>query len=488
MPSSPGITLLGLGPGNPDQLTREAWDLLASADEIFLRTGQHPVVSAFPANLSVHSFDELYETEENIEDVYRKIVARVLELGQRPRGVIYAVPGSPFVAEATAPEIARRARAAGIPVRVVQGLSFVEPVLAVLGSDLLPHTAVVDALEIMAQHHPMFPPNVPALIAQVHSKHVAGELKITLMAQYPDEHPVRLVHAAGTKGEIVEEMPLHEIDHSEHIGVLTALYLLQLGQHTAFEEFQELIAHLRAPEGCPWDREQTHLTLRRNLIEETYEVIDAIDAGDPKAMQEEFGDLLAQIVLHAQIATEAGEYRMSDVVHGITTKLISRHPHVFGDTELQDADAVIANWEHLKAGERKAKGEERGVLDGVSAALPALSQAETYTARAARVGFEWPNIEGVLGDVAEEIQEFKDAQTGAHRESEFGDILFALVNLARWLKIDPEAALRAANARFKQRFAYVEAGARQQGRELKDITLQEMDALWDESKKRQQEP
>ncbi len=483
MPASPGITLLGLGPGNPDQLTREAWDLLNSAGEIFLRTSQHPVVSAFPANLTVHSFDDLYESEENVEEVYRKIVSRVLELGERPRGVVYAVPGHPFVAEATAPEIARRAKAAGIPVRVVQGLSFVEPMLAAVGADLLPQTAIVDALDLVRQHHPLFPPHAPALIAQVHSQHLAGELKITLMAQYPDEHPVRLVHAAGTADERVEDLPLHEIDHSQHITALTALYLPPLAENTSFEEFQDLIAHLRAPEGCPWDREQTHQSLRRNLIEEAYEVIEAIDAEDPKAMQEEFGDLLAQVVLNAQIATEAGEFRMSDVLHGITTKLISRHPHVFGDLELKDADAVIANWEHLKAGERKAKGEERGVLDGVAAALPALSQAETYTARAARVGFEWPNIEGVLGDVAEEIKELKAAESAEEKRAEFGDILFALVNLARWLKIDPEAALRAANARFKRRFAYVEAGARAQGRAMKDMTLEEMDALWEEGKK-----
>lgn len=483
MPTSPGITLLGLGPGNPNQLTREAWELINAAQEIFLRTTQHPVVSAFPANLEVHSFDEIYEAEDSFEAVYERIIARVLELGQRPRGVIYAVPGHPFVAEATAPEIARRARATGIPVRLVQGLSFVEPVLAALGADLLPQTSIVDALDLVAQHHPLFPPHAPALVTQLHSKQVAGEVKITLMAQYPDEFEVQLVHGAGTDAERVEQVPLYEIDRSEHIGVLTALHLPALGEHMAFEEFQELIAHLRAPEGCPWDREQTHLSLRRNLIEETYEVIDAIDKEDPAAMAEEFGDLLVQVVLHAQIATEAGEFRMSDVVHGIITKLIHRHPHVFGDVKLDDADAVIANWEHLKAGERKAKGETRGILDGVAAALPALSQAEAYTARAARVGFEWPNIEGIMGDVAEEIQEFREAESPEHRESEFGDVLFALVNLARWLKIDPEAALRAANARFKQRFAYVEAGARRQGRELKDMTLAEMDALWDESKK-----
>ncbi|MCW5879179.1 MAG: nucleoside triphosphate pyrophosphohydrolase [Anaerolineales bacterium] len=482
MPELTGITLLGLGPGNPNQITREAWDVLSSVPEVYLRTSRHPLVSAFPASLKVHSFDPIYESEAQFEAVYARIVAEVLELGARPGGVVYAVPGAPFVAETTAPEIARRARQAGIPVRIVQGLSFVEPLLAALGEDMLPQLSIVDALDVLGQHHPLFPPHAPALVAQVYSRQVAGELKITLMAQYPDEHAVRLVHAAGTADELVEELPLHAIDHSQQIGVLTALYVPALGPNTSFEEFQELIAHLRAPEGCPWDREQTHLSLRRNLIEEAYEVLAALDQEDPAAMQEEFGDLLVQVVLHAQIATEDGEFRMSDVLHGIISKLIHRHPHVFGDVQAADAETVIANWEQIKAGERAAQGTQRGILDGVSVALPALSQAEAYTARAARVGFEWPNLEGVQGDVAEEMREFEEAQTPEEREAEYGDVLFAWVNLARWLKIDPEAALRAANDRFRERFAYVEQGARRQGRQLSEMSLQEMDALWDEAK------
>jgi len=484
MPKPAAITLLGLGPGNPEQLTREAWDVLNGAKEVYLRTRQHPIVAFLPKKLKVHSFDELYEREQNVETVYEHIIGRVLELGRRPEGVIYAVPGHPFVAEATAPEIARRAKAEGLSLRIVHGLSFIEPALAALSADLLPLTAVVDAMDLLTQHHPLFPPSAPALIAQLHSQAVAAEIKITLMAVYPDEHPAQLVHAAGTSAELVESLPLFEIDRSPHIAALTALYVPPLGEHNSFEEVQELIAHLRAPEGCPWDREQTHLSLRRNLIEEAYEVLEALDAQDPKAIQEEFGDLLVQILLNTQIASEDGEFRMADVLHGIITKLIARHPHVFGDLKLDDAEAVIANWEHLKADERKAKGEERSLLDGVAAALPALSQSEAYQARAARVGFEWREIEGVIDKVVEEVQELKEAKDAEEKAAEYGDLLFALVNLARWLKLDPEAALRAANARFKRRFAYVEAGAKKQGRELKDMTLEEMDAQWEEGKKR----
>jgi tetrapyrrole methylase family protein/MazG family protein len=302
--TSPGITLLGLGPGDPLLLTRQAWDTLNDAPEITLRTRQHPAVAAFPAGLQVYSFDDLYENAPSFEAVYAEIVDRVLELGSRPQGVIYAVPGHPFIAEATSPEIARRARAAGIVVRVVEGLSFLEAVFSALNLDPFPHTALVDAFELAVAHHPPFPSSAPALIAQIHSRSMASDVKLTLNEVYPDEHLVQLVHNAGTADVFVEQLPLYEIDRSPHIGLLTSLYLPPLGQDTSFEAFQELVAHLRAPEGCPWDREQDHQTLRPHLLEETYEALAALDADDPQAMCEEFGDLLLQIVLHTQIANE----------------------------------------------------------------------------------------------------------------------------------------------------------------------------------------
>lgn len=355
----------------------------------------------------------------------------------------------------------------------------IDSILKSLNIDLPAQLTIVDSHTLSALYHPTFPPHAPALIVNLNAS-VAAKIKELLLLVYPADYEV---YSVSTSKETIrlQDLPINRLTDQP-----ISLFIPPLRASTSFEEFQELIAHLRAPDGCPWDREQTHLSLRRNLIEEAYEVLDALDAEDPKAMQEEFGDLLVQVLLHTQIASEAGEFRMADVLHGIITKLVARHPHVFGDLKLKDAEDVIANWEHLKAGERKARGEVRGLLDGVGEALPALSQAEAYTARAARVGFEWPNIEGVLGDVEEEIREFREAEDAAEREAEFGDVLFALVNLSRWLKIDAEAALRAANRRFRKRFAHVEAGAQQQGRELKDMTLEEMNALWEEGKKADQ--
>ena len=478
-----GITLLGLGPGDPAKLTREAWDVLGSVDEIWLRTKQHPIVAGLPASVKIHSFDDLYDTSDSFEDVYAAIVEKVLELGHRAEGVVYAVPGDPFLAEATCPAIAQRARAAGLPLKIVSGISFLEPVFAALGLDPYPHLTLVDALELSQAHIPAFPPDTPALVAQIYSRMVAAEVKMTLNTIYPDEHPVRLVHAAGTPAEFVEDLPLYKIDRSEHIGLLTVLYVPPLGEGTSFEAFQEIIAHLRAPDGCPWDKEQTHRSLRASLLEESYEALAALDSEDPHQMTEEFGDLLLQIVLNAQIANEEGEFGMSDVFKGIYDKLIRRHPHVFGETKVDGVGSVLKNWEKLKAEERAGGSEpEKGLLDGVPLALPALLQAQDYQDRAARVGFDWPEIEGVLEKIAEEIQEVRQAGNEQELASELGDLIFSLVNLARWKKIDAESALRGTNMRFRQRFAYVEAGAKKQARNLSDLTIDEMEALWQEAK------
>jgi tetrapyrrole methylase family protein / MazG family protein len=484
MNQSNGITIVGLGPGDPSQLTRQVWDWLQAASEVYVRSDQHPTVAGLPASVKVHSFDEFYQTSERFEDVYERIIERVLELGQRPDGVTYAVPGHPFVAEATSPEIVRRAREMNIPVRVMEGLSFLEPTFTALGIDPLPNLAVVDALEVGSVHMPPFPPSAPALIAQIYSRQVASDLKLTLINVYPDEHPVRLVHAAGTSAELVEDLLLYEIDRSQRTGLLTTLYLPPLEPESSFEAFQEVIARLRAPDGCPWDREQTHSSLRKYLLEETYEALTALDAEDSHAMQEEFGDLLLQIVLHAQIASEEGEFNMADIISGISHKLIRRHPHVFGDVQVEGVSGVLTNWQRIKETERKNNNEEtqKGLLDGVPRALPALSQAQEIQDRAARVGFDWPDIAPVIDKVREELDEVLAAESEHEQASELGDLLFAVVNLVRWYKVDAESALRQTNERFRRRFGYVEGQARAAGRSLSDMNLDEMDVFWDQAK------
>ena len=479
-----GIVLLGLGPGKSEWITRQAWNILENCDELYLRTRRHPVIEDLPPRIHIYSLEELYENGNDLEEVNENIVARILDLGRRPQGVVYAVPGHPFVGESACPEIARKAGEEGLPLRVVGGMSLLEPAITALGLGPLPNLSIIDAVELANAHTLPFPPDAPTLVAHIDSPLIAAKIKPVLLSVYSGEHPVELVHMALEPTENVEKLTLEEVDQSRSISPLTLLYLPPLGPGTSFEAFQELIAHLRAPDGCPWDREQTHQSLRSSLLEETYEVLAVLDSNDPVGMREEFGDLLLQIVLHAQIANEYGEFNMAEVLQGIHAKIVRRHPHVFGDLELRDAQGVLLNWERLKEQERANNGKaEASLLDGVALALPALVQAEQYQKRAARVGFDWPDIQGVLDKLVEEMQEVHLAGDDKARRDEIGDLLFAVVNLARWYKLDPESALRQTNARFRRRFAYIETSAHAQGRSVVDMTLDEMEELWQESKR-----
>ncbi|HLV44907.1 MAG TPA: nucleoside triphosphate pyrophosphohydrolase [Aggregatilineales bacterium] len=482
------LTIVGLGPGDPDDLTRRAWRTLAEVDEIYLRTRRHPTVEHLPEGPEIHSFDSVYEGEDDFDAVYDTIAARLIELAaEQGRNVVYAVPGDPLVAEGTVTRLLALGAQRGIPVEIVSGLSFVEPALAALGVDALPGLQLVDATDLAPAHHPPINPDYPALVAQVYSRQVASDVKLTLMNQYPDEHPVALIHAAGTGQQRVERLALYEIDRGP-VDHLTSLYVwpYRLSTHaaTSFEGFQETIAHLRAPEGCPWDREQTHQTLRKHLMEEAFEVIDAIDSGEPARLREELGDLLLQIVLHTQIAVEEGEFNMAEVIHQIDAKLKRRHPHVWGEVDVHgNPSEVTANWAAIKEQEREEKGEgERSALDGVPRAMPALAQAHEYDVRAVQLGFDWPDESGVIEKVQEEIEELKAAETDAERFHEIGDLLLVTAVWSRWLGINPEDALRAANRRFYERFSYIERKAHEQGRSVMDMSLDEMDVLWEEIK------
>jgi MazG family protein len=246
-----------------------------------------------------------------------------------------------------------------------------------------------------------------------------------------------------------------------------------------------IMARLRGPDGCPWDREQTLDTLRPYVLEETYEVLEAIEDGDPRAHREELGDLLLQIVFQARLAEEGGHFDFADVATAISDKLVSRHPHVFGDAEVKSSDAVLKQWAALKREEKRAKGGGKSVLEGVPRELPALARAERLTEKASRIGFDWPDASGPRAKIAEELAELDDAIAGGDPrrvEDELGDVLFAVANLARKLSVPPEEALRRAVARFVERFEYVEAGLERAGIAHGEATLEQMDALWDEAK------
>lgn len=481
-----GITIVGLGANDARLLTREAWDVLCTAEVVYLRTRWHPVVDELPAHVKLVSFDALYDEAADFTAVYERITAEICEYG-RGGDVVYAVPGHPFVGEATGASICQMARELGIAVRVVEGLSFVEPMLTTVNLrsryvvDGMDGLQVYDALELIAQDYPLVNGDAPVLIGQVYSGLVASDLKLKLNAIYPDEHGVVLVHGAGDTA-VVEDICLYEIDRSGHIEHLTSLFVPALPHRGNFAALAEVVATLRSPHGCPWDQKQTAQSLRSGLVEEVCEVLEALDTADTDLLREELGDVLLHITMQAQIAAEVGDFTMTDVIGDIVAKLVRRHPHVWGDVTVEGSEGVVKNWEAIKAEEKKGKPVARSVLDGVPRTLPALAQSQKVQDKVRRVGFDWPTIEGVYDKLQEEIAELREADSRAARRAELGDILFVLVNLAKWLGVDAESAMREATQRFGRRFRYVERLAEARQIALAEAGEDVLLALWHEAK------
>jgi tetrapyrrole methylase family protein/MazG family protein len=451
---------------------------LSEAAEVYLRTAHHPSVTDIPA--PCHPFAAAAGVES--------IAAGIVRLGQRESGVVYAVPGHPGWGEATVPLIRAMAAAANVPLTIVPGLSLIEATLTKLGLDVPDNLQLAEAQQLAGpfRYHPPLEPDRPALVTHLTDAPLAGAVQRSLRHAYPAEFEVGLVQNLGAADERVWRGPLHQLDeqpfppHS-----LSALYL-PADSRAGFSLFQQTVAHLRAPDGCPWDQKQTHQSLRASVLEEACEVLEAIDANDMPALAEELGDLMLIILLQTQIAVDHDEFTMPEVIDQIQRKLIRRHPHVFGAVKVNGVEEVNRNWEAIKQAEKAAKGQAaaapESAMDGVPRALPALAQALTISRKAVQAGFEWPDIEGVLDKVMEEAREIVEARTPAHLEAEIGDLLFSVVNLARWRGIDAETALRCTNARFSRRFRRVEALAAARGKLLPEISIEEMGQLWEVAK------
>jgi tetrapyrrole methylase family protein/MazG family protein len=445
------ITILGLGPGDASLLTLEANEILDNAQEIYLRTSQHPTVTSLPAHLRLRSFDDLYESEEEFSSIYEKIAVEILRLGQRPEGVVYAVPGHPLVGEESVQRILALSREQGCQVRIVPGLSFIEAALTVLAIDPLEGLQIVDATTLSERLHPNLDPDLPALVGQLYDRRVASEVKLTLMNLYPPEHEVTLLRHLGARDMVVEALPLHELDHLQDIDHLTTLFIPPLPKPSSVSTFHDIVARLRAPGGCPWDREQTHQTLRPHLLEETYEVLQAIDEEDDEALREELGDLMLQIVLHAQIAVEQGSFTLAQVLETIIEKLIRRHPHVFAGLEVADADEVLRNWQAIKRQEKEEK--ENQLLWGMPLSLPALTLARRAQERANREELLSTSKDSLLSEAQDSLARLGEIEDEEEGEEVLGRLLFALTDLARRLDVDAESALRTATMRFGQETA-----------------------------------
>jgi len=508
------ITLIGLGPGDADTLSRGAERALreagalhaAGAGLLLLRTARHPVADTLMEwDVGFEALDALYESGADFDAVYAAIADRVLREAIRGEGafpVALAVPGHPLFGEESVRRIRDRAEAEGIETRVVASGSFVEAALTAANASIADGVDVRDALsltetDVVDRDGRPGPARVDSgrglLLFQVFDTASASHAKLALMRDYPDDWTVAVVRQAGvTGGEEVRRIPLFELDRVP-VDHLTAVYVPPLPpemRRPALSSLVGIMARLRAPDGCPWDREQTAETLKRYFIEETYEVIEAIDSGSSDLLREELGDALLQIVFHAELAAEEGVFNIDDVIAAIVEKLIRRHPHVFGDVDVRDSAEVLRNWERIKRTENTEKDAEwrKSVLDGIPAGLPALMRAMDVSKRVVKVGFEWERFDDVLAKLDEEVAELRAelrsaAPDPARVADEIGDLLFTVVQVARWQKLDAEEALRAMLARFGRRFRYIEERARDAGMELSAMDLAEMDALWAEAKK-----
>lgn len=511
------ILVVGLGAGSFAQLTLGVWEILKNSELLYLRTAKHPMVDDLSKRgIKFRTFDYLYEEKDDFEKIYEgiaeELLLRIKEAEPPVEQLVYAVPGHPLVGEKSVRLLLEKAAGdAGVKVRVFEGISFVDSLLNLLQIDLTAGFTILDALSftkahLNLSHHQIF--------TQVYSRFVASELKLTLLELYPPEHLVKVIKGAGIPGqEELVAVELSELDHLTLFDHLTSVYVPPLAARDTvcrypLDPLTAVIDRLLAPDGCPWDREQNHVTLKKCLLEETYEVLEAIDEGDMAQLREELGDVLLQVAFHAALADRRGDFDLNEVVEEVTAKMIRRHPHVFGEVEVKSSTDVLINWEKIKKGEKGHNGSQGKMMDSVNKALPALLMAEEVQKKAKKVGFDWSEIKDPLAKVLEEYNELRELlniqdqadqangrgknregrineepkQRRDEAEDELGDLLFAVVNVARFLGVSAEAALFKAVRKFMRRFSYIEKEIAEKSLKWEDMDINSLDIIWERAK------
>lgn len=481
----PTITIVSLGPGDPQLLTLQTADALRHASRLILRTQQHPVAAWLrEQEIPFVSFDKYYDLFWDFDELNRAI-ARKLWAEAAQQSVTYAVIDATADASIAAIDAARPAD--GQIIRLC-GVSRTDACLSAVPAAHLNADGlrVLPALSCMAAVHD---PRLPLLITEIDRQVLAGDVKLWLSDLYDDEMPVTFIPSSVQGHKAPTQIQLLEIDRQKHYDHTVSVFLppvpLQARQRFCFADLVEILDILRGDHGCPWDREQTHQSLRKYLIEEAYETAAAIDEGDPDHIADELGDVLLQVVFHANVGKSHGTFTISDVTTAICHKMMYRHAHIFGTDRCETAEDVSANWEKLKKAEKHLTTQS-SVLADVSRGLPALMRAAKVQKKAAQVGFDWDTPVEALPKVHEEADEVL-AEIQATRDplEELGDLLFSCVNVARLCGKDPEEALTWATEKFIRRFTAMENLIISDGKSLEGLTLSEMDVYWNQVKSAQ---
>jgi tetrapyrrole methylase family protein/MazG family protein len=489
------IYILGLGSGSEKQLTLETIEILKDTSrELYLRTEIHPAVSYLKNNnIKYKSFDYLYEKSESFEDIYSDAVEKIINEAKNSE-ITYVVPGNPVVAEKSVFLLLKRSKEENIKTKVFAALSSLESIYSAIEVDPLNGLLVMNAADLNPSR---LNRNISTLLVQVYAQHIASETKLALMELYPDTYPIIVIKAAGIEGEErIEEIPLYQLDRLKWIDHLTSVFIkpnqfplpddeIEISGNTQIERLINIVSYLRSPDGCPWDKEQTPESIKKHIIEEAYEVVEAIETGDKELLKEELGDLLLQVALQAQMASETNIFDFEEVAESISDKLWRRHPHVFGkNLNLTDGNEVKNLWEKLKNDEKDKKKED-SYLSGIPRALPSLLRAEKVQRKASSVGFDWESIGGVFDKLWEEQNELKVAHNKGNKEEimdELGDMFFSLINFSRWSKIDPEEALTRSIEKFIKRFQIVEKNIKEQNKKFSDFKIDELESMWQSAK------
>jgi tetrapyrrole methylase family protein/MazG family protein len=467
------VVVVGLGPAGADWLLPAARRALDTASVRYVRTARHPaVVDLAAAGMELTSFDSVYDAAPDLERAYEQMVDVLVEAA-RDRDVVYAVPGHPLVAERTVVMLQER-----VAVEILPGLSFAELAWARLGVDPMTRGArVVDGRDLESVEIAG-----PTLVAQCDNRFVLSDVKLSLLEHFAPETPVTVLQRLGTADERVVVVPLVELDRSVEPDHLTSLYVdVPVRAHEGAVEFARLVQltrRLRDPGGCPWDAEQTHRSLTRYLVEESYEVIEAVDGLPARDayddLADELGDLLYQVVFHAAIAEEDDAFTIADVARGIHEKLVRRHPHVFGDVVANEPAAVVRNWEQIKKDE---KGRT-SIVEGITEGLPSLLYAHKLFSKAASVGLDPGSLDEALDRIDAAVARMRASATDADLDTALAQLLAAAVVVARASGLDAESALRAWAGRYRARFEAMERLAIDRGLDLASLDQATIAALW----------